>query len=53
MENMFGSTAIETAPAVMTVVSTVFWHLIIIEAIQSAVLYLATALGLKRGLNLG
>ena len=53
MENMFGSTAIETAPAVMTVISSVFWHLIIIEAIQSAVLYLATALGLKRGLNLG
>ncbi len=53
MESTFGASAIETAPVIMGVISTVFWHLIIIEAIQSAVLYLATALGLKRGLNLG
>ena len=53
IENTFGSSAMETAKSAMSVVSSLFWHLIIIEVIQSAVLYLATALGLKRGLNLG
>lgn len=53
IENMVDSSAIETAHSAMTVVSTFLWYTIIIEAIQSAVLYLATALGLKRGLNLG
>ena len=33
-------------------VSTITWHGIILSAIQGAVLYLATVLGLKRGLNL-
>ena len=33
-------------------ISAVFWHGIALSAVQSAVLYLATALGLKRGLNL-
>ena len=33
-------------------VSTVIWHGIILSAVQSAVLYLATWLGLKKGLNL-
>ncbi|MBR3586981.1 MAG: hypothetical protein IKO00_13230 [Oscillospiraceae bacterium] len=33
-------------------VSTMIWHGIILSAVQSAVLYLATWLGLKKGLNL-
>lgn len=53
MEHMFSSSAAETASGTLTLISSLFWHMIIIEAIQSAILYIATVLGLKRGLNLG
>ena len=45
--------AIQAASTMLDMMSKVFWYAIVIEVIQGAVLYLATALGLKRGLNLG
>ena len=43
---------LEESTDTLRFVSTVIWHGIILSAVQSAVLYLATWLGLKKGLNL-
>ncbi len=45
--------AMEAASSMLNVMSTVFWHAILLQLIQGVVLYIATVLGLKRGLNLG
>ena len=43
---------LEESTDTLRFVSTVIWHGILLSAVQSAVLYLATFLGLKKGLNL-
>ena len=43
---------LEESTGTLRFVSAVIWHGIILSAVQSAVLYLATWLGLKKGLNL-
>ena len=42
----------ENARDGLAFVSTVIWHGIVLSAVQAAVMYLATFLGLKKGLNL-
>ena len=42
----------ENARDGLAFVSTVIWHGIGLSAVQAAVMYLATFLGLKKGLNL-
>ena len=45
--------ALEGASGALKMMSGFFWHILILEVVQSAILYLGTVLGLKRGLNLG
>ena len=53
LEAMELNEAMTAAAGTLSVMSSVFWHAILITAVQSVVLYFATALSLKRGLNLG
>ena len=53
MENGISELEMEDLRSALQFFSSVMWHGILISTVQGVLLYVATALGLKRGLNLG